>query len=104
MTLYLAPICTGCIHFIDYTEKTPEEMRAEYEAYLQGKADPTGPVPRARCKAFPDGIPTAIMISARDHRKPVAGDQGIRFEPKTEEDAQYAELLMSIGNDGEGDA
>ena len=34
------------------------------------------------CEAFPDGIPQKILLDAVDHRKPIAGDHGIRFEPK----------------------
>ncbi len=36
------------------------------------------------CKAFPDGIPPAILRGEDDHTKPVAGDHGIRFEPTKE--------------------
>ena len=33
------------------------------------------------CKAFPNGIPLSIWNGDNDHRKPVKGDHGIRFEP-----------------------
>jgi hypothetical protein len=33
------------------------------------------------CAAFPDGIPTKIIASRHDHRKPYPGDHGIRYEP-----------------------
>lgn len=33
------------------------------------------------CAAFPDGIPAGILESRIDHRKPVAGDGGKRYEP-----------------------
>ena len=32
------------------------------------------------CKAYPDGIPDAILLSKHDHRKPYPGDNGIRYE------------------------
>jgi hypothetical protein len=32
------------------------------------------------CDAFPDGIPDEILFQFVDHRKPVVGDNGIRFE------------------------
>ena len=32
------------------------------------------------CKAFPDKIPESIWNNYADHRKPIKGDQGIRFE------------------------
>lgn len=37
--------------------------------------------PRARCTAFPGGIPEAIWSNLADHREPFAGDGGVRFEP-----------------------
>lgn len=33
------------------------------------------------CKAFPDRIPIEVIENEVDHRKPVEGDHGIRFEP-----------------------
>ncbi len=35
------------------------------------------------CDAFPERIPDAILLSHVDHCKPVVGDTGIVFEPKT---------------------
>jgi len=32
------------------------------------------------CTAFPDAIPAEIMNNKTDHRQPVAGDNGIRYE------------------------
>lgn len=34
------------------------------------------------CKAFPEGIPQEIEHGKHDHRKPFAGDDGVRFEAK----------------------
>lgn len=34
------------------------------------------------CKAFPKGIPTEILASRHNHRRPFPGDHGIQFEPK----------------------
>ena len=33
-----------------------------------------------RCAAFPNGVPESILDGTKDHRRQVAGDQGIRFE------------------------
>lgn len=38
------------------------------------------------CVAFPDGIPDAISDGTFDHTEPYEGDNGIRYEPWTEDD------------------
>ena len=35
---------------------------------------------RIYCEAFPRGIPASIIERFGDHRQPIAGDNGIRFE------------------------
>ncbi len=34
------------------------------------------------CDAFPDAVPQAILSNELDHRDPIEGDRGIRFEPR----------------------
>ena len=34
------------------------------------------------CAAFPDGVPMPILVNNVNHKYPVEGDHGIRFEPK----------------------
>jgi hypothetical protein len=38
--------------------------------------------PDLACKAFPDGIPAAILTGAFDHTEEYPGDGGIRYEPR----------------------
>ncbi len=60
MTIGPAPMCLSCRHF---EQGTPTEVGG-----------------RAKCAAFPAGIPDAIFWDGRiDHRQPWAGDQGTRF-------------------------
>jgi len=35
---------------------------------------------KAKCSAFPKGIPQAIFNNSHDHREPFEGDNGIRFQ------------------------
>lgn len=35
---------------------------------------------RATCEAFPDGIPDDVFRNVEDHRRPVDGDRGLRWE------------------------
>lgn len=48
----------------------------------------------ARCAAFPDGIPQAIFDNESDHRQPIDGDQGIRFEPESQDGSNYAREMF----------
>lgn len=34
------------------------------------------------CKAFPEGIPEEILGGEDDHKLPVRGDRGLRYESK----------------------
>lgn len=36
------------------------------------------------CAAFPDGIPDLVFRNMLDHRQPIAGDRGIRWESNGE--------------------
>lgn len=91
MTLILQPICLGCKHFQGYESFTVEEAEANPSLITKNL---TG-----YCDAFPkDGpvgaIPANIWQSATDHRMMVQGDGGIRFDPETDADADYAGRLF----------
>lgn len=47
------------------------------------------------CAAFPDGIPPGIVRNEIDHRLPIDGDGGIRFEPLPGEKHPFEELDSS---------
>lgn len=53
----VAPICVYCKHF---------EKNENAESLT--------------CKAFPGGIPIAILHSRHDHRQPYEGDGGVTFD------------------------
>jgi hypothetical protein len=58
MPKYPAPLCMRCAHF-------NEEDLAKLS-----------------CRAFPRGIPKAILHSDHDHQAPYKGDRGITFRER----------------------
>ena len=64
MTPRYKPQCTACIHF-----------RANYA-----------------CAAFPGGIPEDVLFNRVDHREPVEGDNGVRFEAKAGKQHPFEEV------------
>ena len=56
----IVPQCNGCKHFYIYS---------------------------ATCSAFTVAIPMVILSNEHDHRQPYPGDNGIQYEPITEQDA-----------------
>jgi hypothetical protein len=50
------------------------------------------------CDAFPDGIPEAVRKNRINHRKSLAGDNGIRFElaENSEESRQLLDSFDSL--------
>lgn len=48
------------------------------------------------CKAFPQGIPNEIYGKNRaDHRKPIAGDGGVRFKKSLKKPSSFRARIMS---------
>lgn len=39
------------------------------------------------CEAYVEGIPNALWIASADHRAPLPGDHGVRFEANSEQGA-----------------
>ncbi len=71
MTVAVRPICTVCRH---YDRENDEALT---------------------CSAFPDGIPDPIIDSVVDHRQPVEGDHGIRFQPADAAATRYADEVFA---------
>ena len=76
MTTTRAPICMGCTRF--HAEEADDEFSDK----------------PLSCDAFPAGIPDEIVDNKFDHRRDHPGDNGIRFAPKNEDDAQFAEDIF----------
>lgn len=53
--------CDPCVHFVSWLD-TPD---------MDGVS---------HCAAFPDGIPDPVYDNTLDHRQPIEGDHGVRFE------------------------
>jgi hypothetical protein len=69
MTTIAPPICAVCVHLV-------------------------GDLLDPKCAAFPDGIPSPILLSQADHRQAYSGDHGIQFQPEDARAAQYAAFLF----------
>jgi hypothetical protein len=67
MTIGARAQCDTCIRF--RSPFSPENVERV-----------TGPF----CAAFPAGIPAAVFRNAVDHRQPVEGDHGVRWESNGE--------------------
>lgn len=50
------------------------------------------------CFAFPDGIPSAIKANAVDHRTPVVGDHGLRWNAIESEKTPYVFTAPKLGD------
>jgi len=62
----------------------------KHDHIVQGKITTIGSMPT--CDAFWNGIPQKILDSG-DHREPIEGDHGIRFDPVDDEAAAWAEMV-----------
>jgi hypothetical protein len=75
-----APLCLACAHFHEWDEH------------------------RFTCDAFPIGIPDEIVYGGYNHKKPFAGDHGIRFRPrvKFEVTGPEGQTLTAFAREVEG--
>ena len=48
------------------------------------------------CAAFPEGIPSLILVGGFDHRDPHPDDNGIRFEVRTDEQFDWDEQKVTV--------
>lgn len=62
--------------------------------HSRGDSDEIDGILTGTCDAFPDGIPLEIYAGGFDHRKEFAGDNGVRFEPVTEEEGSAAVSMI----------
>jgi len=53
---------------------------------------------KAHCKAFPKGIPQAILMNQKDHRNPIDGDHGIQFERREGVSDKDYKAITSVFN------
>jgi hypothetical protein len=49
------------------------------------------------CAAFPDGIPTRVVLNGLDHRQPITGDHGLRWLSDGDDFPEYAFLPEFLG-------
>lgn len=54
------------------------------------RPDMSGPT---SCEAFPDGIPEPVFFNGFDHRQPIEGDHGVRWESNGE---PYPEWALAV--------
>lgn len=57
---------------------------------------PPGPF----CAAFPDGIPNQVFWNGLDHRQPIDGDHGLRWESDGQEFPEWAFRPERLGVGG----
>jgi hypothetical protein len=48
------------------------------------------------CAAFPGGVPGALDLGGADHRAPLPGDGGLRFEPRNRDAARAVEAGWGV--------
>jgi hypothetical protein len=60
-------------------------MTNDPQCFYCANLDRTNSFNPLRCRAFPEMVPVPIPMNKHDHRKSYPGDQGILFEPLTQE-------------------
>ena len=69
----------GAGHRVRPVQEEPMTRQASQCSSCRHLSQPDG-TPRAKCAAFPRGVPVAVLNNELDHRELVYGDKGIRWE------------------------
>lgn len=79
-------------------QRSTDLMSGPYKVPLCVVCRHLGPFREGRftCGAFPEGIPEPIMDGRIDHRRPFAGDNGIRFEADPDATPELLAALTAI--------
>jgi hypothetical protein len=63
----------GTINSEDRKMRETQCMLCKHSTFIKGRG--------SFCAAFPEGIPQEVSSGRIDHRRPIAGDHGVQYEP-----------------------
>ena len=73
MTIGPESQCASCVHYVSPFDRDEAGLNA-------------GPT----CAAFPEGISVQVFMNGLDHRQPIDGDHGVRWETDGDEFPEWA--------------